>query len=219
MKPTFVNPSVVAKAGTMNDADPSTIRIRNLTSTGFDIRIQEWDYLDGVHPAETISFMAMEQGYHQMADNVQAIAGCSNISDLYSFHQVYFSNPLPTKPVVLASIVTDNEQDAVTLRIKDITTDGFAMALQEQENNDGTHAAETTCFIAIEEWAGMVDNLMIEVAATDKTLTNTATTVPFTQLFPEKPFTLAGMQSANGGDTAVLGINNLSATEVGHDHR
>ena len=118
---TFVNPALVAKAGTMNDADPSTIRIRNLTSTGFEIRIQEWDYLDGVHPAETITFMAMEQGYHQMADNVQAIAGCSDVAGLNSYHQVYFSNPLPTKPVVLASTVTNNEQDAVTLRIKDIT--------------------------------------------------------------------------------------------------
>ncbi len=211
----FVNPSLVAKAATMNDADPSTIRIRNLTSTGFEIRIQEWDYLDGVHPAETVTFMAMEQGYHQMADNMQAIAGCSNISDLNSFHQVYFSSPLPTKPVVLASIVTENEHDAATLRIKDITADGFSIAMQEQENNDGAHAAETTCFIALQEWAGIVDNFMIEVAATDKTLTNTATTVPFTQQFPEQPFIMAGMQSANGGDTAVLGINQLSATEVG----
>ena len=40
------------------------------------------------------------------------------------------------------------------------------------------------------------------------------TTVPFTQLFPEKPFILADMQSADGGDTAVLGINNLSAVEA-----
>ena len=66
----------------------------------------------------------------------------------------------------------------------------------------------------IEEWTGIVDNLMVEVAATEKTLTNTASIVPFTQLFSEKPFILAGMQSANGGDTAVLGINNLSAAEA-----
>ena len=212
---TFVNPSLVAKAGTMNDAEPSTIRIRNLTSTGFEIRIQEWDYLDDVHPAETVNFMAMEQGQHQMADNVQAIAGCSDVAGLNSYHQVYFSNPLPTKPVVLASTVTNNDQDAVTLRIKNITADGFTMALQEQEYNDGTHATETTCFIAIEEWSGIVDNLMVEAAATEKTLTNTATIVPFTQLFPEKPFILAGMQSANGGDTAVLGINQLSSSAAG----
>ena len=168
----FVNPAVVAKAGTMNDVEPSTIRIRNLTSNGFDIRIQEWDYLDGVHPTETVTFMAMEQGYHQMADNVQAIAGCNNVSGLNSFHQVDFSHPLPTKPVVLASVVTENEHDAIALRMKNITGGGFAIALQEQESNDGTHAAETTCFIALEEWAGTVDNFIFEVAATDDTLTN-----------------------------------------------
>jgi len=34
---------------TTNDADPMTMRVRNVTDTGFEWQIDEWDYLDGVH--------------------------------------------------------------------------------------------------------------------------------------------------------------------------
>ena len=50
----FVNPVVVAKPSSYNGKHQAVVRIKNVDSTGFDIRIQEWDYLDGSHAFETV---------------------------------------------------------------------------------------------------------------------------------------------------------------------
>ncbi len=61
----FVDPVVVAGPPSFNGSDPATIRIRNIDSTGCEVRIQEWEYLDDVHAQETLSFIVMERGkYH-----------------------------------------------------------------------------------------------------------------------------------------------------------
>ncbi len=210
----FISPSVVAKSTTTNDPEPGFVSIRNLTSQGFDIRISEWDYADGEHPEEIVSFMAMERGRHQIADNVYGVAQCTNISGLNSFQPISFSTALPSQPVVIASIVTSNDPNATTLRMKDITSQGFSIAMQEQENNDGNHGEETFCFIAMEKWSGVIDDLMVEVGATENGLSDTAATMSFEQQFPTIPFVVADMQSTNGSDTAILGMSNLSATDI-----
>jgi PKD repeat protein len=46
---TFVDPIVVATPLRTNDPTPATVRIRNIGPTGFDIRIQPWDYLSNTH--------------------------------------------------------------------------------------------------------------------------------------------------------------------------
>jgi hypothetical protein len=210
----FISPSVVAKSTTTNNPEPGFVSIRNLTSQGFEIRISEWDYADGQHPEEIVSFMAMERGRHQIADNIYGVAQCTTVSGLNSFQPISFSPALPSQPVVIASIVTNNDPNATILRMKDITSQGFSIAMQEQENSDGNHGEESFCFIAMEKWSGVIEDLMVEVGATVNGLTSTAATMSFEQPFPTIPFVLADMQSTNGSDTAILGMSNLSATDI-----
>ncbi len=210
----FTYPAVVAKAGSMNNGDPGTVRIRNITAAGFEIQFQEWDYLDGTHPAETIYYFAMEQGDYQLEENLKATAACGDISGLNSFDQVLFTAPFSEAPVVLATVVSDNEQDAATLRLKNITSTDFEVTLQEQESNDGAHSTESYCYIAMNQWSGLSNDLLFEVGTTGYTLLDTTTTVSFTQQFPEIPFVLGGMQSGNGMNTAVLGMSLVSLESV-----
>ena len=58
----FIDPIVVAKPASYNGADPSVVRIMNVDGNGFEIRIQEWDYLDGSHAIETTSYIVIERG-------------------------------------------------------------------------------------------------------------------------------------------------------------
>ena len=46
---TYVDPIVIANPLSNNDRDPAVVRIQNVDTTGFDIRVQEWDYLDNIH--------------------------------------------------------------------------------------------------------------------------------------------------------------------------
>ncbi|WP_136807923.1 fibronectin type III domain-containing protein [Desulfosediminicola flagellatus] len=210
----YMSPSVIAKSTTTNDPESGVVSIRNLTSTGFDIRIREWDYLDGLHPAEMVSYIVMERGHHQLADNVYAVAECTALSGLNTFKTIKFANSLSSQPVVLSSIVSENDTNTATLRMKGITPQGFSVTMQEQEKNDGKHATETVCYIAMEKWSGEVDGLMIEAGTTEKILTDKASTISFEQQFSAMPFVLADMQSANGMDTAIVSMSDISVTDT-----
>jgi len=56
----YTNPVVVMGVPSFNGPDPVTMRIRNVTNNRFEYQIDEWDYLDGGHIAETIAYMVME---------------------------------------------------------------------------------------------------------------------------------------------------------------
>ena len=75
---TFTEPMsdpVIVLSSTANGADPFTLRFVNQdidgdgNTTSFTFIIEEWEYLDGPHPAsETISWIAIEEGVHTLPD-------------------------------------------------------------------------------------------------------------------------------------------------------
>ncbi|MCK5324034.1 MAG: PKD domain-containing protein, partial [Desulfobulbaceae bacterium] len=90
---TFANPVVVAKPPSFVDSDPCVVRIRNVTETGFEIRIQEWDYLDGIHEAETVSYVVMELGSYELADGSYVEAGRFVTQSVTLFNTIEFNLP------------------------------------------------------------------------------------------------------------------------------
>ncbi len=62
------NPSVVMGPLTFNGHQPATMRVRDVTDTGFQFQVDEWDYLDGGHIRETVSWLAVESGVHELAN-------------------------------------------------------------------------------------------------------------------------------------------------------
>lgn len=59
---TFAKPVVLLSGLSSNDAQAATIRVRNVTQNSFEVRVQEWDYLDGIHPNEQLSYLVVEGG-------------------------------------------------------------------------------------------------------------------------------------------------------------
>lgn len=49
--------------------DPATIRVRNVTPTSFEVKISEWDYLDGTHAVTPASFMVAEGSFPAYTQN------------------------------------------------------------------------------------------------------------------------------------------------------
>lgn len=58
----YTKPVVIVGGLSNNDTQPVTLRVRNISSTRFEVALQEWSYLDGAHPAESISWMVVEGG-------------------------------------------------------------------------------------------------------------------------------------------------------------
>ena len=209
----FVDPVVVAKPLSSNDIEPAVIRIRNVDAAGFDIQVQEWDYLDGIHDIETVGYLVMEHGSHTLEDGTMVEAGRFE-ANAKSYTTVTFDQEFQTTPVVLAAATSFNESDAVATRIRNINTVGFQSRMREQEANSRVHLTETMSYIAWEVSSGIVDNVAFEVNRTGNVVTHNAYTISFQELFTEIPIFLADMQTRDGGDTANLRWDNKELFSV-----
>jgi PKD repeat protein len=208
----FINPIVVAGPPGYADADPATIRIRNVTSTGFEVRIQEWDYLNEKHNPETFSFIVMEKGIYTLSNGTKIEAGSFTGSKL--FQKISLQQSYALTPVVLTQVTTYNESDAVTGRIRNGNQSSFEYRLQEQENNRNFHKPETISYIAWEPGKGEYAGLLYESGFINQSVTHKWFDFSFETKFSEQPLFIAGMQTATGDDTAALRCRNLSQTAV-----
>ena len=155
----FIDPVVVATPMGLNDAEPAVIRIRNVDATGFDIRLQEWDYLDGIHALETVGYLVMERGSHTLENGTKVEAGRFDTNNTSSFKTAMFAQSFSTKPVMLAAVTSFNGIDAVATRLRNISVTDFQLQMQTQEANGGGHVTETVSYIAWEPSMGTVDGV------------------------------------------------------------
>ena len=200
----FIDPVVVANSLSYNGGEPAVVRIQNVDSTGFYIRIQEWDYLNGIHITENISYIVMERGNYILEDGTKIEAESFDTDATGSFGWVGFSKTFNRVPVVTSSVSSFNEEDAVCSRLKNIDTTGFDFCMQEQELNRQIHTIETISYIAWEPSSGTVGDLTFEINKTDDVITHNLQTIVYNENFLTSPVFLADMQTTDGSDTANL---------------
>jgi len=201
----FSDPVVVAKPLSSNEDEPAVVRIGNVDATGFEIRIQEWDYLDGTHAEETVGYMVMERGAHTLPDGTMVEAGTFDTDKTSSFGWVNFSQTFNQAPVVATTVLSFNEEDAVCCRLRNIDTTGFDFRMQEQESNSQSHTTETISYIAWEPSSGTIDDdLLFEVNRTEDVIKHDFQTIVYNETFMNLPVFFADMQTTDGADTANL---------------
>lgn len=211
----FIDPVIVA--GPMSfadDPDPAVIRIRNVDTNGFDIRIQEWDYLDDSHATEKIHYLVMERGNYTLSNGSKIEAG-SFTATIQRFQAQQFNIPFTVKPVVLTSIVTYDGQESVTGRIQNTLTGSFAYKLNEQDSNKQRHTKESVDYIAWEPGSGNVGGIKYEVGKTPDSVTDSWQQLASgLELTTGNPFFFAAMQSYNSVENATLRYRSLTPTGV-----
>jgi hypothetical protein len=150
----------------MQDRDPAMIRLDGIDGSGFRIGVREWDYLDGSHKPEEVSYLVMESGTHQLPDVTHVEAGRIDKDATGAFAAVNYAQPFGALPMVLASVASFEETDAVSSRIRNVTPAGFEVGMSEQEANASVHAPEELVFIAWPPGAGMLEGMRYEVGWT-----------------------------------------------------
>ena len=208
----YTTPVVVMGPPGHNDADPATVRVRNVSPAGFEFQLDEWDYLDGRHAAETIGCLVLEAGDHTLADGTRIKAGAAPVD--HNFTAVSFPSRFAFAPVVLTQVTSDNDPAAVATRVRNITAAGFEVRLVEEEGNDGSHAAETVHWIAIEQSSGQSGGLVHDAAITFQNVTDGERTIPFNQSFAAPPVFLAALQTFADADPCTLRHTALGTTDT-----
>ncbi len=198
----YSHPIVVAGPPQSSEAEPCTVKIRNVTSEGFEIRLREWPGQDGEHVAEKVSYLAIEQGTSVLADGTVVVAGMFTGST--NWQKINFSQSWSKIPVILTSITSAHNDEAVTGRGVPGTS-SFAYLLQAGEGTkQATVQAETVHYVALEPGTGSQDSWQYEVRTKGVLVTDSWKTVDFTTNFLQAPMLFAGMQSFVSADTAAL---------------
>lgn len=218
----FKKPVVVTHMTTRNGWHPCVVRVDEIDQEGFTVQIQEYEYLNGSHLKETVTYMVMEEGVAYLPDGTQIEAGRFSTHYDWQFRH-NFQTGFVTTPVVMTSIVTKNGWHAVTGRTRDLTIKGFDYLFQEQEANNDGHVTEEINYIAwepgqsqieITDSEGNMATTWYEVGTATESFNHEPTSVVFDSFFTGSPFVLADMQSANGLNTATLAVQTVTDNEL-----
>lgn len=142
----YLNPIVIMNLTTYNGSNASHIRLRRNNGQSFKYKIEEWDYLDQIHVNETIAFIVVESGMHELPEGRNIEAGAVETDHQWS--KIPISTNLANTSIILSQSQTYHGSQAIVTRQKE-NVDGFYVRLQEEEANDGIHLAESVGYVAI----------------------------------------------------------------------
>ena len=209
---TYTDPIVVANPMSRNGGSPGVVRVRNVDEDGFELRVQEWDYLGGWHNYESIGYIVMEKGSYELADGTLLEAGTFYTDDSAV---VGFSSAFNEIPVVMCGVTTENTSNAVAGRVYDITKQLFEFDLQQQEANRRERSAEEVIsYVAWEPSSGTIGGKTFEVARTAEGVSHWFSYIPFDQQFDVPPVFVADMQTMVENDPATIRWRNKDAFGV-----
>ncbi len=206
----FIQPIVVVSPPTFDGGQPTTVRVRNVGASSFEVQIDEWEYLDGWHVPEELNYLVVEAGNRSLA-GLPVEAGRLTVDE--RFETQSFSQSFASPPVVLVQCVSENESTAVTARVQNVSASGFEVRLQEEEAANGTHADEELHYIALAPGAGSETDWKVEAASLGTSFTQQWKAIDFLSAHTA-PLFFATMQSYQGSDPAALRYRGLNATRV-----
>ncbi|MFH5801581.1 S8 family serine peptidase [Haladaptatus sp. CMAA 1911] len=133
-------PIFLSSTQTVNEVDPIVTRTRNVSNTGFDLRLQE-EEAGGQHATEIVGYLACEPTVSSINGVSFEVGRTPNIvtDDWYShsFEQVYET------PIFLADLQTTDGGDAAGLRYKNLSGSAVELKIEEELSGD-TESGHTT---------------------------------------------------------------------------
>ncbi len=144
-------PVIIAGPISYHGGQGCVVRLKDINSTNANIRVEEWNYLDGQHTNENVSLLGLKPGRYLLADGKVVIeVGSFEISGTTDWFNIEFTQPFTSKPYLFLTVDTFNGPDTVVVRARNVTTSGFPARLFEQQSLMGSaHAKEKIGYVAI----------------------------------------------------------------------
>lgn len=214
---TYTDPIVVALSPTYNGGDPVLARVRNVTTTGFDVRLQEHDYKDGNHTTEDITYIVAEKGVNTFSVNLSG-GGTQTVrmqaGDVSTTAGAAVSlSGYSSAPVLFTGISSSNgATPAIGARVTALSSSSFSAILEPEEGGSGTNpTAEEIHYVALEAIpVGSTSTGGAKIQVGTKTnVTHAWSNVDLSgNNFASTPFFGATMQTYAGSDPANVRIGN-----------
>lgn len=128
---------------------PAHVRLRDVRGDGCEFQIEEWDYLDGSHFEETIGYLVVERGTHELPDGARLEVGRTRSDHTWGNAVGFDADFGSSQPAILAQAQSRAGTNAIVTRVRNLDAHGVQVRLQEEEGRDGTHVDESVGYLAI----------------------------------------------------------------------
>ena len=226
---TYVSPVVVCSIQYNNNTTPIVNRVRNVTSTSFDVWLQNPS--GSVVSAENVSYLVVEEGAWTIDGvKIEAQTYLSTVTDnsnswvgeTQSYGQSY------TNPVVIGQVMSENDDDWSLFCCQGSTRSDPPSATELKtgktvcEDSDFNREDETIGFIVFEAGHGTIGGVEFEAFVGPDTIKGVTNSPPYTYNFdttfgsaPQVAVTtMAGMDGGNGGWAYVHGSTLATTTSL-----
>lgn len=207
----FDTPVAVAGPVSANGPEPCHVRLRDVGSGGLAVQLEEWLYLEGVHETERTDYLVAEAGTYTV-DELKMEVGRADGD--HWFRPIDFDQDFDATPVVFPRPQTYNGPNPIVPRLRDVSTAGAYVLLDEEEGEThaGAHRTETVGYVAVEPGAGTLGGRQFEVGAfTD--VDEEWRRFEFNATY-ENPRFLSAIQTHNESETANPRFRNLDGSGV-----
>ena len=162
-------PVVIASTMTYNNLEAVNARIRSLTSSGFDLALQQQEAVATTSPVaallpETIGYIAVEPGtVDDVTNNWKLLAGTQG-SVTQGQKTIDLGSDFSEAPTFLAAMTTINGSDPAVLRLDTLSNTAAVIHVEEEKScdNEVAHSsAETVGYIALQGLANTQYNFAL----------------------------------------------------------
>jgi len=226
---TYLSAVVVASANYVNNTTPIVVRVSNVTSTSFDVWLQNPG--GGPVVADTINYMVAEEGVWTINGvDIEAQTYLSTVTDSDSswVGEAQTYSRTYTNPVVVGQVMSANDAawshfwDQGASRTDPPSATALSTGKSVAEDSNVVRVDETIGFIVFEASGGTLGGVQFEAALGADTVLGIDDAPPYTYTF-NTPFssapqvavvTLAAVDGANGGYAQTLGSPQTTATQL-----
>ena len=136
---------------TVNESSAANLRIHNVTTTGFQVLVDEEEAADRIHALESIHWIAVEPG----AETYEGITFETVLFNRSLTHQWQTWNFLNSfdSPAFLSHLQSRHGGDTSALRYQNLNSSTVQVKIEEERsaNNEVGHTSEIAGYIIFEE--------------------------------------------------------------------
>jgi len=218
---TFSNtPVVIADIQSEAGGQAAEIELRNVSTTGFQLRVEEdrgrdGSWLNGPHVWEEVAWFAFDP--NEIVSGYGVEGGISNYYQAGYEHSetVSLSESYAADPYVFAQLQTNIGRHVARPDITSISTTSFDVRTEEDPGNgvpggwDGYHLAEDMGYLALDSGLDLTNE---GVLLGEESVGTSWASVLFAQEYSDVPAVFVEIQSENESDTVQADIRNVTTT-------
>jgi hypothetical protein len=217
----YLNPVVFSQSASTGDSQPAVVRVSNVQSDRFAIFLAEPSPTQGSsHGSETVTYVVLEAGTHQLGDSTQVHVGTIDTSATVgnqlsnSWEPVNFNTSFASTPVVLSQVQSNNNPGYLQTRHLSSSSSSLILGLEQQESLTSAAQTETVGYLAISEAAGSWNGFPYEAGKTDNAVTDAWYQLSYGSDFEDTPNLLTSLATYDGGDNAHVRYQSPTPSDV-----